>query len=61
MSRAATIAPTTMPISAARLNPLAVAAATDDVGGGAAADVGDTGVDDAEVEEVEGVSLAVAD
>ena len=49
-----------MPISAALLRPLVVAAAIVDVGGGGAADVEDAGVEDVGVDEG-GVSIAVAD
>ena len=55
------MAPTIMPISAALLKPLDVAAAAEDVGGGGAADVDDADVEDAEVEDVEGVCWALAD
>ena len=64
MRRAATIAPTMMPMFAALLRPLVVAAAADEVGGGGAADVEDADVEDVEgVEEdvIDGVSWAVAD
>ena len=55
------MAPTIMPISAARLRPLEVAAAMEEVGGGRAADVGEAEVEAAEVEDAVGVSLALAD
>lgn len=59
MRRAATIAPTMMPIKAPSLRPVCTAAAVLEAGGGAAAEVGVGEAEDELVEE--GVSLAAAD